>query len=256
MAFRVMKSQTWLHILLIWSWDVCGHGDVWSVTTHECPPRIPAPLQHHAIFGCPSPINEKVLSEPSRWSPWTHAPECVNATGRPGTEYCVYTNSRHGIGGMSLITTPETAAASIDLLDEIEYPHPRGNSAGNGSDRWPYKIVDMPGKGKGVVATRVIKQYEELMVDYASLVVDLVFPQALNREVGYDLLHTATDQLSDPRRVLTLGQSSSVAQDAIENVLRTNAFHTVLADREHMALFPDVSVSCFNLYGYCNAVRY
>ncbi|KAI2615974.1 hypothetical protein GGR54DRAFT_610661 [Hypoxylon sp. NC1633] len=79
------------------------------------------------------------------------------------------------------------------------------------------------------------------MADWASVIVDLNFPTSVKRAQGYRLLHKATDQLSDPDRVLQLARSSAFSADIIEDVLRTNAFSYALADEPHMALYPDVS---------------
>ncbi len=60
-----------------------------------------------------------------------------------------------------------------------------------------YRIVNVPGKGMGVVAARLISKYETIMLDYASVLVDLYFPSSVKREEGYTLLHLATDQLEN-----------------------------------------------------------
>ncbi|OAA59818.1 SET domain protein [Niveomyces insectorum RCEF 264] len=168
----------------------------WDVAVFSCPPRIPAPLQRHGQYGCPAVLDDRRAAAvgPGRWSPWTYAPVCANASdGRQ--QYCAYTNSRHGIHGMSVVTTPEAAAGGLDVLDEI-MPQIRGGGDGGGDAA--YEIADIPGKGKGVRATRRIAPYEAFM-------------------------------------------TSPEAQDPIENVLRSNAFHAVLADQRHMALFPDLA---------------
>jgi hypothetical protein len=103
--------------------------------------------------------------------------------------------------------------------------------------------VDVPGKGKGLVAVRPIKQYEEILVDYATLLVDIDFTTKVPAFLGYRLLHAAVDRLSDPASILDLGQSNGFAQDVVENVIRTNAFHTPLGGVPHLALYPTVSVS-------------
>jgi hypothetical protein len=214
-------------------------GEPWEVLTRECAIGVPQPLQPHGQFGCPLPIDESVGPIPVKYTPWTHQPECTIGDNPGKTKYCAYTNSRHAIDGISLITRPETAANVVDLMSEVVGPLPR--PMGNSTEP-PYKITDIPGKGKGVVATRRISRYEEIMEDYAALVVDLYFPSAVKRQLGYDLLHTAADQLSVPDKVLTLGRSSTLAQDIIEDVLRTNAFHTPLGGEPHMALYPELSV--------------
>jgi len=215
----------------------------WAIDTTECALNVPQPLQNHGRFGCPLPIDETAPSIPTTWSPWSHPPQCVNATNNSTEKYCVYTNSRHGIVGVSLITTPRAAADSVDLLNEPILPSVRLDSFEKHGAPLPYKIAEIPGKGLGVVATRPIEQFETLMVDYASMVVDLSFPHTVSRDEGYKLLHKATDQLADPSKVLKLATSIKEAGDIIENVLRTNAYQTELAGLPHMVLFPTVCVS-------------
>lgn len=267
-----------------------------QVATRECPLDVPYPLQPHAQFGCPLPLDGAALilpeheqvgtpadlqsqqvvgaapplpllplhdaaSEQQRargWSPWTHAPVCLNTTRGPDSKYCVFTNSRHGIGGISIVTTPQAAAANVDILNERLKPAPRPRSgkgdndtaaadASTGADDAPpYRIVPIPGKGVGVVATRRIAKHEAIMTDYAVLVVSMGFPIAVRRVAGYGLLRRAATQLRESGGedlIMNLDQSSSMAEDEVEAVLRTNAFHAPLGGEEHMALYPEVSVS-------------
>ena len=111
-----------------------------------------------------------------------------------------------------------------------------------GSRDAPYKFVDIPGKGKGLIAMRPIKRYDEILLDYATLLVDISFTTAVPAFLGYRLLHAAVDRLSDPASILDLGKSNGFAQDDVENVLRTNAFHTMVRGSPHIALYPAVSV--------------
>lgn len=214
----------------------------WSIDTTQCPITVPFPLQNHGRFGCPVPIDGSVESNPDKWSPWTHPPRCVNSPHISNLDYCVFTNSQHGIGGISILTTPQIAAASLDILNEPITPDVPLNLTENGDFDSPYEIIDVPGKGKGVIASRPISRYETIMFDYASIVVDIRFPSAVRREQGYPLLHHAADQLGNPQRVYSLDKSNPSALDDIENVLRTNAFQADLAAVDHMALFPLVSV--------------
>ncbi|KAK0625408.1 hypothetical protein B0T17DRAFT_590995 [Bombardia bombarda] len=192
-------------------------------------------LPGYSPFGeCPLVIDDSTGPHPTDWSPWTHRPKCLYSReiSEPDKRFCVFTNSRHGPRGLTIVTTPESAADSIAILNELANVTTRGLS---------YKIIDIPGKGKGVVATRHISRYEELMVDYAALAVDISFTTLVPARDGYRLLQLATKQLSDPDSVLNLGQSNAFAADVIENVLRTNAFHTILSGAPHMALYPEVS---------------
>ena len=150
----------------------------------------------------------------------------------------MYTNSGHGSRGWSIVTSPEIAAESLSFLRK-----PLNISLFENSHDAPYKVVDILGKGKGVVATRAIKQYEEIMVDYATVLVDIAFPAKVPASLGYRLLHAAVDRLSDPSSVLDLERSNGHSKDAVENILRTNSFHTPVGGVPHIALYPTVSVS-------------
>lgn len=161
----------------------------------------------------------------------------------PTRKYCVYTNSHHEARGVSVISTPETAAAMIELLDE------KTNSTEAVLQRAkelnydpPWKVVEMPDKGFGVVATRKIKRYEEIMIDHATLLIDVKFASVVQAFKGYRLLHLAADQLRDAESIYSLAQSSELASDEVENVVRTNSFATSLGGQDdHMAVYPLVS---------------
>ncbi|CAK7230020.1 hypothetical protein SCUCBS95973_007432 [Sporothrix curviconia] len=195
-------------------------------------------MQSHSRFVCPVTLDSASAQTrgPSSWSPWTHPPTCSS-----GEDVVP-----HGKGGLSIVTTPETAAASMDLWDEDEPRLPPEAATGKRQHHpRAYKIVDIPGRGKGILATRNIKQHEAFMVDYAALVVDLDVADMLAREAGYSLLSVAAEQVSPAlsAKVLGLAQTSTAALHPVENVLRSNAFHAVLGadDDSHMAVFPDLS---------------
>lgn len=241
-----------------------------------CPLTVPLPLLPHAQFACPVPLTERdVLAGPARWSPWTHPPICVAVSRGKSERFCVYSNSRHGLSGFSLITTPKIAAATGDgVISERIRGNPMrprlkpgvwesvmSKNGSKPSDIYdldetayvndpettpPYIIRRIPGKGLGVVAIRKIPQHSTIMADYASLVLNMEFPSAVRRVAGYALLHIAAEQIAEmggEKIIRALDQSSSAAEDEIENVLRTNAFHAPLGEVDHMALYPEVSVS-------------
>ncbi|KAH8890037.1 SET domain-containing protein [Thozetella sp. PMI_491] len=213
------------------------------LATKVCPTEIHSPFQppHHIV--CPVPIDDTSTPSSFTWTPWTHHPQCANQEDDPAKKLCVYTNSEHGLGGISIVTTPFSAAEATRILNEPLAPDSSLELLANMTrgGELPYKIVDIPGKGKGVIATRKIAKYEVIMADYASLAVDMSLPALVQRMKGYKLLHVAADQLADPGRAMTLGRSNEQAADVIEDILRTNAFHTILAGQPHMVLFPEVS---------------
>jgi hypothetical protein len=114
-----------------------------------------------------------------------------------------------------------------------------------------YEIVDMPPKGKGVIATRKISRARVIMSDWASVLLDLSFPKAVQQQNGHQFFHLAADQLSSPDAVLGLGRSSTRATDIIEDILGTNAFSYTLGGDHHMALYPEVAVSPYKTKFAC-----
>ncbi|RYP67269.1 hypothetical protein DL771_007358 [Monosporascus sp. 5C6A] len=240
-----------------------------AAVTKECPPKIHPSLQPHGLFGCPVAIDEETAGpRPIDWSPWTHPPVCLTAgyDRKDGTKYCIYTNSAYGHSGVSLITTPDTAANIVELLDDFNpdfmreqldpyrstsnrtYAVPIRRDTGTGlpestGKRRSYEVVDIPYKGKGVVATRRIKRGEVIMVDFASLVLHLAFPGSVRRLDGYELLLKAAGQLAEPEKVLGLARRRDHPPNVVEDVLRTNSFQFELDDKPHMALYADIAVS-------------
>jgi hypothetical protein len=212
--------------------------------TFECPWSRPGITQlqvqrHQEKAVCSRLIDDEAGYEPTNWTPWTHRPYCFNATNYPSIKYCVYTDSCYGNHGISIITTPRIAAHSNSILDD---PEVSGLAGLDLEVDPPYYVADVPGKGKGVIASRLIKKGEQFMVEFASMMASTAFPGSVKQAQGYRLLHRATDQLVEPERVLTLGRSSTTGADIVEDVMRTNSFAADLAGVPHMALYPKISV--------------
>ncbi|KAI6086752.1 SET domain-containing protein [Hypoxylon rubiginosum] len=228
MGSRLGLSVGFISILslLLTTRGVC-HGHI-PARIGQCSLNIPSALQPQTHLGCSHLVDEDVTHQPIDYSPWTHPVDCMHVPNSPSTKYCVF----------SIITTPEIAATEIEILNDSGDTQFRSVNSSAGP---AWKVVDIPGKGKGIVASRFIKRSEAIMVDWASLVVHLDFPTSVKRLQGYRHLHRAVDQLSDPDRVLELARSSTFSNDIVEDVLRTNAFSYPLAGESHMALYPDVS---------------
>ncbi|KAI6335226.1 hypothetical protein MCOR29_000382 [Pyricularia oryzae] len=229
--------------------------------TSECPAGFKGRLDSPGYTQCAVPTDDASGPHPSQWAPWTHKPLCVEGAAPktqpsggsddgpsgttappPWTKFCVYTNAHAGDGGMSIITTPEHAASSLHLLEDPSLHLPSSSSSSsrlhNASTTPAYKVVDVPGKGKGVLATRRIRRFEPFMLERAALATDNLFASLVERHVGYRLLREAVGRLADPDRVLSLARSNPHAGDAVENVLRTNSFAGELDGAPHMVLFP------------------
>ncbi|KAL8341832.1 hypothetical protein RB601_005328 [Gaeumannomyces tritici] len=214
------------------------------------------------IFACPQPMDENSVSlkEPARWAPWTHPPFCADSS------FCVYTNAAFQTGrGFSIITTPRVLASAQGQL-ELAFTAPPLASAmdgtgvdegmaiggtrnkNNSADVTPtprsthvWEVKNIPGKGKGVVATRRIRRGETIMVDYAMVLAAVEFPGRVTQTQGNKILERAASQLRNPERVLGLGRSSTAGAPVMEDVMRTNTFSVTINGEPYMGLFPSVS---------------
>jgi hypothetical protein len=210
----------------------------------ECPRKIPS-LQHQAgSRKCALPVDDESFQE--RFSPWTHRPYCVQTVLNSGdeTKYCTFTCDYFGNHGFSIITRPERAAYAATILDTVYLsPFPSLATVRNLTLDRPYRVVDLPGKGKGVVASRLIRQHEVFMIDYVSIVTEVGWSASLEKAQKYELLTRAADQLVDPQSVTTLSRLGLSDSNAVDDVVNTNQFNSDFAGTPHNVLFAEISVS-------------
>jgi hypothetical protein len=132
------------------------------------------------------------------------------------------------------------------------------------TDPRPYKVRDVPGKGKGAVATRRIEKGRAVLVDYASVLAAVEYPADVLRGEVQELLRVAAERLGEPGRVTGLArkgdrrasaglEEGEEEEDAegeeeasvMEDVMLTNSFGVVIGGREFMGLFSDLAVSFY-----------
>ncbi|KAI4672385.1 uncharacterized protein J4E78_000886 [Alternaria triticimaculans] len=192
------------------------------------------------------------------YAPWSHKPHCITSSYLPtlGQKYCVYTSNTTGPHGLSLIFPPRSAHLASEYLDD----NPLNNFlTQKDAERLylggqPWKIVDIPGKAKGVVATRKIKMYETFMVDQAAVVVDMGAEKALSEAENKKLMKRAVDQLLVPAMIRDMssahaGKSHEGGNGDDENegsleeaIMKTNAYGSTVAEVSSRALYPLISV--------------
>ncbi len=202
---------------------------------------LPGPFQHANFPAC--------VADPenvSSFAPWTHRPYCPT-----NTTYCVFTNSDfQGPGrGVSIIEekpkkTKDKASSAVLAISHL-LSSPPIPERGPKQSSPPYEVRDIPGKGKGLVATRKIRRGEIFMVDYAAVIADARFPTRVRRAQGRKLLGQAIERLPMGGEVLSLARSSSDPANvpAVEDVMKTNSFSVEIEGGEYMALFPRIAVS-------------
>ena len=213
-----------------------------TASSHELPwPNcLPGPLRHDTLASCVT----------ASFAPWTHRPHCPD----DDTPYCVHTNARFGRHGVSVIAVPPARANESTTLPAVEAlfssPSTRDfreeDKIADDHDP-PYEIRDIPGKGKGLVATRAIPHGTVLMVDHAVVLADAAFPRRVRRDLGRDMLREAIGRLAPggEEAVLALARSSADpgVVPAAEDVVKTNSFSVEVGGGNYMALFPRVAVS-------------
>jgi hypothetical protein len=183
----------------------------------------------------------------SNSSPWSHEPYCTTSKTLThlGQTFCVYTSNSTGPYGLSFILPPHVATTATPYLNtnpilsfltqsqaQALYLHPP-----------PWTVVAIPGKDKGVVATRKIEKYETFMIDQAAVVIDKTFEEAISRDVRREMLEIAVQRLYTPGTILDMSRAHAGAKgSAEEDVMRANAFGSRVGGVEARALYPLISV--------------
>ncbi|KAH7406388.1 hypothetical protein DE146DRAFT_629722 [Phaeosphaeria sp. MPI-PUGE-AT-0046c] len=182
-------------------------------------------------------------------APWSHEPYCHTSRklSHLGQKYCVFSSNATGPYGLSLIFNPKSGAAASRHLNEIPlssfltqsqaealYLHPA-----------PWKVVSIPGKDKGVIATRRIEKYETFMLDQAAVVLDMDVRAALGQDARRDLLKVAVDRLYIPGTIRAMSAAHARdGEDSMtleEDIMETNAYGSEVAGVSSRALYPLIS---------------
>ncbi|KAF7674584.1 hypothetical protein GT037_007344 [Alternaria burnsii] len=172
-------------------------------------------------------------------------------------EYCVYTSNTTGPHGLSLVFSPASAHLATRYLDDnpIDSFLTQQEAERLYLGRQPWKIVDVPGKAKGVVATRKIKMYETFMIDQAAVVVDVEAESALSDVENKKLLKRAVDQLLVPGMIRDMsaahagnrgdanegGEEQDTEGRLEEDIMKTNSYGSTVAEVSSKALYPLIS---------------
>jgi hypothetical protein len=189
-----------------------------------------------------------VHGESDDFAPWSYRPHCIEPVLQElySSEWCVFTDTTfRGGRGISIVTTPETAAQIVPSLDDtIAYEKDQTQAPTSKKDKY-VKVKEIKGKGKGMLAKRDINKWDIVVRDYAMLIVNGDFFHVLDEDEQTELKKVAVDQLPKRARKQFYDLSHTMPKyDLIENILRTNILAIELAGNEtHYALFPYYSVS-------------
>lgn len=188
--------------------------------------------------------------------PWTHPPFCSESvTDTIGDKFCLFSSSAYNLGsGVSILTGPETAAGLAPMLRNLsltwEARHhlsPKGKFRPDHRVDLPYTIVDIPGKGKGVVATRKINQFETIMKTFPVVIADNAFFPQEEGDTGQGnsrarkFFQKALEQLGDIDKVKTMARSRKGKVHLLEDVVRTNSFGMTINGRGCKGMYPEIA---------------
>ena len=172
----------------------------------------------------------------------------INTHGCSG-RYCVYTDTQFWGGrGISLVTTAETFDTAVLKALKRSYQHPEFITQ-VATDA--FEEHEIPGKGIGLVAKRILRRGELLISEPPSLLVHLNMRANVTDKKRMEMQRAAVNALPLRARSETLELMGHFGGDPIEDRLDTNSFAVTLAKwLDHHALFTQTSVSDFNIVAY------
>lgn len=210
------------------------------------------PAPRHARTTCPLPLDDTSAYDPdsAQLQPLKCLHTRVDSPGDNEAVHCIYTAPSFR-GELALATSAEDAANIIgmggldDLVAPYVPPHLFSTGAVDGGRGPAYEVVDVPGKGKGAIASRKIAKGEVFMVDYPILMMEGALMAGMNPASRRGILSRAVDGLGDGgrERVFELARSAE-GEDEILDVFVTNGCGVEVWGKGHTGLFPDVAVSC------------
>ena len=185
------------------------------------------------------------------WSPWSRKPLCPKPKDEDGSvpPDCVFTFAAfRGNQGVSIITTPDLAAGITESLDDSRLPRDLRNelsSSHRRPDSAEYEIIDLVGRGKGVVAKRKFAKHETVMVGFPVLVIrlDFINEDHYTQRQKRLMMEAAVQRLPSEQQKAIAALARSTGGEPILDALRTNGFGIELEGVQHLALFIDGSVS-------------
>jgi hypothetical protein len=178
------------------------------------------------------------------YEPWSHEPYCVGPTwDKPGNTdriFCVYTSKTFRNGrGLSVFTTPDVAATIAsnqafkdpESLPEFEKKE----------DTLSYRAKELPGRGIGLFANRLIKTGETILTDQPTFIVHRKAYTHFSEDNQEILQWRGLLQLPEEGRKTTRALAKFGLGDEIIDVIQTNGFSTSYFSTQHVQLVPEAA---------------
>lgn len=155
-------------------------------------------------------------------------------------QYCAYSRPSFARGrGIVLVSTAYNAEEASHIPAFAREP----DADADLGDSSLYRVVEMPGKGKGLVASKPIKRGQRIMVHPPAIVIHRRFIDDIDLESQYRLLDATISQLPDQTREIFLEQMGQSGGHKVHDIIHTNSFELRLGIRDghHFGNFPEVS---------------
>ncbi|GAB1317671.1 SET domain-containing protein 5 [Madurella fahalii] len=183
----------------------------------------------------------------SSWAPWDYPPKCARPENGGPSGYCVYTKaSLHGNSGLSILSTPEIAAGLAANLEDFDpawlHPQARFYYQLTGDNPQSYEVRDVPGKGKGAVATRAIRAGEIIQREAPVILTVAQLPKGIVPSQVAGMFDVAFQQLPDQERQRVMAMAKSAGTDHfLDDILHTNGIGITMDGYALSGLYPEIS---------------
>lgn len=176
---------------------------------------------------------------------WTRASSCsANGT----EEYCIFTSSTFANGrGISVLTSPDRAEYIANLPAFTKQDRLKDYNKDQG-ERSKFKMVHVPGKDMGVVATEPFQRGDHIMSFTPAIVIDYAAFENIEASDIHRLQAEAIDLLPQDLRSRFLNLSTHDGAEGyyqrVDKILSTNAFDVEIQDGKDAGLyvvFPEIS---------------
>ncbi|KAK3324824.1 hypothetical protein B0T19DRAFT_239487 [Cercophora scortea] len=177
--------------------------------------------------------------------PWTFPPKCPglqtdNSTG--SKLHCIFTSAEFRNGhGLSLITSTTTASnlVGLDAFDDRPTPQAAERRAAWGP---AYEVVEIGGKGKGLVASRTIRRGEIILVDFPAILIATSFLADTKPHHRRRLIKQAISQLPEETRRRFYALSRGPEKYEVDAIVGVNSNSVMLGDNDlHVGVFTEAA---------------
>lgn len=220
--------------------------------------EISSPLHHKAGL-CHSPLSRSfpLLSTPvcsndtliTKYLPgdshspanraWTRASSC---TANGTAEYCIFVSSTFANGrGIAVLTSPDRADYIASLPGFTDPQALAHENVDEDPEVSKFKMVHVPGKDMGVIATQPFQRGDHIMTFTPAIVIDYAMFDELPEADMHRLQAEAIDYLPSNLRGrfmnLSTHDGASGHLERVDKILRTNAFDVDVDDENANGLY-------------------